>query len=177
MANAMASLEDSSRVRRHAPIRPTGAVACAATWSLFLLPASVAQDPVAAKVHWAYVAPVRPQPAPTANPAHTASTAIDALLLAGIEARGLTPTPRADRATLLRRASLDLIGLPPTLAELDAFLADPSQEREAFARQVDRLLASPHYGERWALPWLDLARYADSNGFNFDGARPMWRSS
>ena len=138
-------------------------------WSLLLLPALVVQDPAAPPPHWAYVAPVRSQPA------QTDTTPIDALLLAGIAAQGLTPAPRADRATLLRRASLDLIGLPPTLAELDAFLADPAPEREAFARQVDRLLASPHYGERWALPWLDLARYADTNGFNFDSERPMWR--
>jgi Protein of unknown function (DUF1549)/Protein of unknown function (DUF1553) len=139
-------------------------------WSVLLLsllaPQDVAPSP---QRHWAYVAPVRPAPP------RTDLAPIDAFLLAGIEANGLTPAPRADRATLLRRASLDLIGLPPTPVELDAFLADPAPEPDAFARQVDRLLASPHYGERWALPWLDLARYADTNGFNFDGERPMWR--
>jgi hypothetical protein len=139
-------------------------------WSLLLSTLLMPQEPAPRPPrHWAYVAPVQ-----TAPP-RTDVAPIDAFLLAGIEANGLSPAPRADRATLLRRASLDLIGLPPALAELDAFLADPAGDAQAFATQVDRLLASPHYGERWALPWLDLARYADTNGFNFDAARPMWR--
>ena len=85
---------------------------------------------------------------------------------------GLKPSPEADRATLLRRVSLDLVGLPPTPEEVDAFLADRSPD--AYERQVDRLLASPHYGERWARRWLDLARYADTNGYEKDRPRSIW---
>jgi hypothetical protein len=99
---------------------------------------------------------------------------IDAFVLAELEAKGLGPAPPADKGTLLRRASLDLIGLPPTPEELDAFLADNSPK--AFERVVDRLLASSQYGERWARHWLDLARYAESEGFKSDETRPnVWR--
>ena len=88
-------------------------------------------------------------------------------------ARGAaTPSPEADRATLIRRLSLDLIGLPPTIAEVDAFLAD--DRPGAYERVVDRLLASPHYGERWARRWLDRARYADTNGYEKDRERSIW---
>src|SRR5207247_7156316 len=84
----------------------------------------------------------------------------------------LAPSPDADRVTLLRRLSLDLIGLPPTIEEVDAFLKDRGQN--AYQKQVDRLLASPHYGERWGRIWLDAARYADSNGFEKDKPRQVW---
>jgi hypothetical protein len=97
---------------------------------------------------------------------------IDAFVLARLEAEGLSPSPEADRATLLRRLSLDLIGLPPKPEELDAFLADRAPG--AYERQVDRLLASPHYGERWGRHWLDAARYADSDGFEKDKQRFVW---
>jgi hypothetical protein len=97
---------------------------------------------------------------------------IDAFLLARLDREGLKPSPEADRATLLRRASLDITGLPPTPAELDRFLADSSPN--AYEKQVDRLLASPHYGERWARIWLDAARYADSNGYEKDAPRLVW---
>ena len=90
-----------------------------------------------------------------------------------LEREGIAPSPEADRATLIRRVSLDLIGLPPTPAEVDAFLAD--DRPDAYERLVDRLLASPHYGERWARPWLDLARYADSNGYSIDAPRSIWK--
>ena len=101
-------------------------------------------------------------------------TPIDAFVLAKLEAKGLRPAPRADRITLLRRASLDLTGLPPTPEETAAFLADTSPD--AFSKVVDRLLASPHYGERWGRHWLDLARYAESEGFKSDETRPnAWR--
>ena len=117
--------------------------------------------------HWAYVAPTRPTPpSPAVHP-------IDAFLEPRLRAAGLTPAPEADRATLLRRLSFDLIGLPPTPAELDAFLADTRSD--AFERQVHRLLTSPHYGEHQATAWLDLARYADTGGFNFDQPRSMWK--
>jgi hypothetical protein len=99
---------------------------------------------------------------------------LDAFLLAKLHAAGLTFSPPATKEAQLRRVSLDLIGLPPTLAELDAFLADTSPD--AWAKVVDRLLASPHYGERWGRHWLDLARYADTEGFEHDVTRPnAWR--
>ncbi len=101
-------------------------------------------------------------------------TPIDAFILARLEAEGLRPAPPADKPTLLRRVTFDLIGLPPTPAEQQAFLADNSPE--AFARVVDRLLARPEYGERWGRHWLDVARYAESNGYERDGAKPSaWR--
>ena len=93
-------------------------------------------------------------------------------VLARLEREGLEPSPEADRATLIRRLSLDLIGLPPTIAEVDAFVADTSPD--AYEKLVDRLLASPHYGERWARRWLDLARYADTNGYEKDRERSIW---
>ena len=98
---------------------------------------------------------------------------IDAFVLARLEKEGLTPSPEAPRETLLRRLSLDLVGLPPTPEEVDAFLADTRPD--AYEKVVDRLLASPHYGERWARPWLDLARYADTNGYEKDQRRTAWR--
>ncbi len=99
---------------------------------------------------------------------------IDAFVVARLQAEGLTPSPEADRATLLRRVSLDLTGLPPTPAEISDFLAD--QSSGAYEHQVDRLLRSPHYGERWAREWLDLAHYADSDGYEKDNARAWsWR--
>jgi hypothetical protein len=101
-------------------------------------------------------------------------TPIDAFVLEKLEADGLTPNPAADRVTLLRRATIDMTGLPPTQQEIDSFVADKSAD--AWEKVVDRLLASPAYGERWARHWLDVARYADSNGFKADETRPyMWR--
>jgi len=123
------------------------------------------------KRHWAYRKPVRPEPPVVAN-ANWIRNPIDRFVLARLEREGLAPAPEADRETLIRRVSLDLIGLPPTLAEVDAFLADTGAD--AYERVVDRLLASPHYGERWARPWLDLARYADTNGYEKDRRRSAW---
>ena len=123
------------------------------------------------KDHWAFKAPVRPA-LPRVGRADWVRTPIDAFVLARLEKEGLAPAPEADKATLLRRVSLDLTGLPPTLAELDAFLADTAPD--AYAKQVDRLLESPHYGERWARHWLDAARYADSDGFEKDKPRDAW---
>ena len=124
------------------------------------------------KGHWAYTKPVRPEPPSVANAAWVRNP-IDRFVLARLEREGLTPAPEANRETLIRRVSLDLVGLPPTLAEIDAFLADPSPD--AYEKVVDRLLASPHYGERWARPWLDLARYADTNGYEKDRRRAAWK--
>ena len=121
--------------------------------------------------HWAFKAPVRPALPPVADNSW-ARTPVDRFILARLEREGLKPSPEADRVTLLRRLSLDLIGLPPTLEEVDAFVADTSPD--AYQRQVERLLASPHYGERWGRQWLDAARYADSDGFEKDKPRFVW---
>jgi len=121
--------------------------------------------------HWAFVAPrVAPPPA-VKNPAWV-RTPVDAFVLAKLEAAGLSPQKEADRGILARRVALDLTGLPPTPEEADAFLKDPAPD--AYEKYVDRLLASPHYGERWARRWLDLARYADTNGYEKDRPRSMW---
>lgn len=120
--------------------------------------------------HWAYSKPVRPEPPQVPVPAY--GNDIDRFLHARLVQAGLEPNSRADKAKLLRRVSLTLTGLPPTLNDLDAFLADDAAE--AYERAVDRLLASDRYGERWAQHWLDLARYADSNGFQADQLRDIW---
>ena len=122
--------------------------------------------------HWAYVKPKRREPPAVSNTAW-ARTPIDRFVLARLDAEKLSPSPEASKSTLLRRVTFDLIGLPPTPEELDAFLTDASPD--AYEKVVDRLLASPHYGERWARPWLDLARYADTNGFEKDSRREMWK--
>ncbi len=121
--------------------------------------------------HWAFKTPARPE-LPKVKDAAWVRNPIDAFVLAKLEKEGLKPSPEADRATLLRRLSLDLIGLPPTIAEQDAYLADTSPD--AYEKQVDRLLKSPHYGERWARRWLDRARYADTNGYEKDRERSIW---
>jgi hypothetical protein len=121
--------------------------------------------------HWAYEAPVRGEP-PAVKDAGRARNAIDRFVFARLEREGLAPAPEAARATLIRRVTLDLTGLPPTTAEVDAFCAD--QSPDAYEKVVDRLLASPRYGERMAMDWLDAARYADTNGYQNDFARSMW---
>jgi hypothetical protein len=122
--------------------------------------------------HWAFE-PVSRPPLPQVSRPDWAKNEIDYFVLARLEAEGFRPSPVAERATLVRRLSLDLTGLPPTLAEVEAFLVDESPE--AYERLVDRLLASPHYGEAMALPWLEAARYADTDGYQNDGPRTMWR--
>jgi hypothetical protein len=123
------------------------------------------------KQHWAFLPP-RQAPLPRVRQREWPRNPIDYFVLTRLEAEGLRPSPRADRYTLVRRAYLDLIGLPPTPAEADAFVNDPSPA--AYEHLVDRLLASPHYGERWARRWLDLARYADTNGYEKDRPRSIW---
>jgi hypothetical protein len=126
----------------------------------------------AVREHWSFVAPVRPS-LPRPQRAGWTANEIDAFTLATMEREGLLPAPPADRVTLLRRVALDLVGLPPTPDEVAAFVADEGEG--AYERQVRRLLASPHFGERWARPWLDLARYADSSGYGSDPLRPyLW---
>jgi len=123
--------------------------------------------------HWAFVRPKRPE-IPAVKDRSWARNPIDAFILARLEALGLRPALEADRATQLRRLSFDLTGLPPTPEELDLFLADSSPDADE--RVVERLLASPHYGERSAQHWLDLARFAETDGFEFDQVRPdAWR--
>lgn len=121
--------------------------------------------------HWAYAAPVR-HPVPKVQSPDWCRNGMDFFVLERLEKEGLKPSPEADKATLLRRASLDLTGLPPTIEELDRFLND--KRKDAFEHAVDRLLDSPHYGERWARPWLDLARYADTQGYEKDNRRSIW---
>ena len=121
--------------------------------------------------HWAFVAPRRSQ-APVLKNGHGSGNPIDNFIFTRLEREGLKPSPEADKATLARRLYLDLTGLPPTTVDLDVFLADRSPD--AYEKLVDKLLASPHYGERMALMWLDLARYADSHGYHIDSHRDMW---
>lgn len=121
--------------------------------------------------HWAYVPPVRPA-APAVQSASWPRNGIDNFVLARIEASGLAQAAEASRETLIRRVSLDLVGLPPTPDEVRAFVDDTSPD--AYERVVDRLLANPQYGVRQALAWLDLARYADSQGYPNDGDRSIW---
>jgi hypothetical protein len=122
--------------------------------------------------HWSFLPPKRPVLPKVSNPAWVRN-GIDYFVLERLDREGLKPSPEADRATLIRRVTLDLTGLPPTIAEVDAFLADTSPD--AYHRLVDRLLASPRYGERMAARWLDAARYADTNGYQTDAERFMWR--
>src|SRR5207249_10665406 len=117
------------------------------------------------KKHWAYIPPKRPSLPKVTNKAWL-KTPINQFVLVRLEKEGLAPSPEADRVTLLRRIILDLIGLPPSVEDVDLFLKDRS--RTAYEKQVDRLLNSPHYGERWGRLWLDAARYADSDGYEKD---------
>jgi len=111
--------------------------------------------------HWSFL-PLRPQAVPTVDNRAWCQTPVDAFVLAKLEANGMRPNPAADKRTLIRRVTFDLTGLPPTEGEVQAFLSDSSPD--AYARVVDRLLASPHYGERWARYWMDVARYSDTKG-------------
>lgn len=124
------------------------------------------------KQHWAFVPPVRPKLPAAGKHQSKISNPIDAFVFARLENEALAPSAPADRSTLARRAAFDLIGLPPTLEEADAFVKDTSPD--AFEKFVDGLLASPRYGERWGRRWMDLARYADTNGYEKDRPRTIW---
>jgi mono/diheme cytochrome c family protein len=150
------------RMPYHAPPLPPQQIALLKQWI---------KDGAQWSDHWAFVAP-KDQPLPAVKNTAWPRQPLDRFVLNRLEREGLQPSGEADRAALLRRVSLDLIGLPPTEAELTNFLTDHSPL--AYERQVDRLLASPHYGERWAALWLDLARYADSRGYEADHDRPVW---
>lgn len=147
-------------------------IALIARWIDAGAQAPASETPDDGRSHWAFRPPVRPALPVVRNRAWIRN-AIDAFVLARLEARGIAPSPQADRITLARRLYLDLIGLPPQPEELEAFLADTRPD--AYERLVERLLASPHYGERWARHWLDVARYADSHGYTIDGPREMWK--
>ena len=130
--------------------------------------------------HWAFL-PLSDAPPPAVKGKAWVKNGIDNFILAKLESENLVPSPEADRATLIRRVSLDLTGLLPSPEEVAAFLADVSNETnkshrsdKSYEAVVDRLLASPHYGERWGRHWLDQARYGDSNGYAVDGPRAMW---
>ncbi len=149
------------------PPRRTAVLALA----LVLATAASRADPPAG--HWAFVRPKRPE-IPSTKSQFSAKNPIDAFVLAKLEAAGLTFAPPATREQLIRRVTFDLTGLPPTPEEVDAFVKDESAD--AWEKVIDRLLASPAYGERWGRHWLDLARYADTNGYEFDEPRPdAWR--
>ncbi len=126
--------------------------------------------------HWAFISPVRPEvpnlKSEISNLKSQISNPIDQFIIARLDQAGLKPSPEADKTTLIRRVSFDLTGLPPSPSEVDAFLADTSAN--AYEKVVDRLLKSPRYGEQMARPWLDMARYADSNGFQVDSSRFQW---
>jgi hypothetical protein len=123
--------------------------------------------------HWSF-RPVKRSEPPPVNHTEWPRNAIDRFVLARLESKKIAPAPEADRRTLIRRLSLDLVGLPPTPAEIEAFVNDTRSD--AYEQLVDRLLDSPHFGERWGRHWLDLARYADSDGYEKDSARPFaWR--
>ena len=131
------------------------------------------EKPRAESSHWAFRSLVRPVP-PAVKDSSRVRNPVDRFVLAKLEAEGVGPSPEADGATLLRRLSLDLIGLPPTLADRAEFMADGSGR--AYENAVDRFLESPHFGEKWARHWLDLARYSDSDGYRQDDFRPhAWR--
>jgi hypothetical protein len=128
-------------------------------------PEDLGQEPLITpeeRAHWAYQ-PIKPVGPPNVVAADRVATPIDRFLLARLQQQRLTYSSPADKATLIRRAALDLTGLPPTPDEIDAFLADNSPQ--AYERLLDRLLASPRYGERWGRHWLDVAGYADSDGY------------
>jgi Protein of unknown function (DUF1549)/Protein of unknown function (DUF1553)/Planctomycete cytochrome C len=157
------SADPEARMPYHAPPLPPQQIALLRRWI---------KEGAKWEDYWAFVAP-KPQSLPAVKRSGWAHQPLDRFILDRLEKEGLEPSPEADKASLLRRVSLDLTGLPPTPEEQAAFLADSSAN--AYEKQVDRLLASPHYGERWAALWLDLARYADSKGYEADRERPgVW---
>jgi hypothetical protein len=161
---------------RHPRLLPALAICLAGLFSVLSKPAWARDEQESAASrskmqHWGFQAPIRPA-LPAVKRPEWIRAPVDRFVLARLEKEGLAPGPEADRATLLRRLSLDLTGLPPTIAEADAFLADKSAD--AYEKQVERLLSSPHYGERWGRHWLDAARYADSDGYEKDMSRQIY---
>jgi hypothetical protein len=163
--------DDENRMPQKAPALPPRTIGLFRAWidQGAVWPDGAAGD-LKLETHWAYVRPVRRDP--PAAPA--ARNPIDNFILARLGKEGIAPSPEADRTTLIKRLSYDLLGLPVDVADVDAFAADPAPD--AYEKLVDRLLASPHFGERWGRHWLDKARYADSDGYEKDNNRPdAWR--
>jgi hypothetical protein len=159
----LTSTDPEARMPYHGPPLPPQQIALLRRWI---------KEGAKWEDYWAFVPPA-PRPLPQVKRADWVRQPMDRFILARLEKEGLEPSPEADKAALLRRVSLDLTGLPPTPEEEAAFLADSSPG--AYEKQVDRLLASPRYGERWASMWLDLARYADTKGYEADYDRPgVW---
>jgi mono/diheme cytochrome c family protein len=175
LLHALNGEKDVSKMPPEGRPRPTAAeIAIIKRWIDAGAPAPKEEVALAATVktdHWAFK-PVKRAALPAVKQKDWVRNPIDAYILARLEKDNLAPSKDADRITLLRRVSLDLTGLPPTPAEVAAFVND--QGPDAYDKAVDHLLKSPHYGERWARHWLDLARYADSNGFTIDGPRTIW---
>ncbi len=169
----VAGLGDQARMPMGAKPLPAEQIAILKRWidAGAKWPDGVGAQVSEVKKHWAFIPPQRPAQPTVSQPAWVRNP-IDAFILARLDKEQLKPSPAADRITLLRRLSLDLTGLPPTIEEVDAFVADKSAN--AYEKQVDRLLASPHYGERWGRHWLDAARYADSDGYEKDKMRNVW---
>ncbi len=159
----LTSTDPEARMPYHAPPLPPQQISLLRRWI---------KEGAKWEDYWAFVPPAQ-QPLPQVKHPDWARQPMDRFVLARLEKEGLAPAPESDKATLLRRVSFDLTGLPPTPEEEAAYLADSSPL--AYEKQVDRLLASPHFGERWASMWLDLARYADSKGYEADYDRPgVW---
>ena len=174
LLDALKGLKGYTAMPLNRPALPEKSIRLLASWidqGAKAPPDEVADDGTG-RNHWAFKAPQRP-PVPAVKNATWARNPIDRIVLARLERDRIKPSPEADRVTLLRRVTLDLVGLPPDPEEVDAFQADKLPG--AFERAVDRLLASPHYGERWGRNWLDLARYADTHGFSVDGPREVWK--
>src|SRR5437764_6970428 len=143
---------------------------------VFLVSLSLASSIAAADVHWSFQPRGKPTVPSVGDPVWRAwpRTGVDSFILKALLAKNLRPAPEADRGVLARRLTFDFTGLPPTPDEISAFVNDP--RADAYERLVDRLLASPRYGERWAQHWLDVVRFAESDGFEYDRYRPgMWR--
>ena len=126
--------------------------------------------------HWAFIAPKKVETPTEFSEAFSPSNPIDNFILSRLAKEGLSPSPEADPITFIRRLNLDLVGLPPTISEVDEYVAAFNKDADLARRElVDRLLKSPHYGERWGRWWLDQARYADSNGYSIDAPRQIWK--
>ncbi len=149
----------------------TASIAAVRGWIDAGAPLPAAETP-GHRVHWAFVPPERRTPPGPVEEGFSGGHPLDAWIGHRLKEAGLAPSPEADRATLIRRVSLDLTGLPPDPERIEAFVADPRPD--AYERLVEELLGSPHHGERWARWWLDVARYADSNGYSADAPRSIW---
>ena len=175
MIQAVRGAADVSKMPPKGPALSPGEIELLARWidEGAKLPAAIGLSAAGRKSdHWSFQPLSNPNPPAVNNPGW-ARNPLDTFVLSRLEAANLAPSSEAKKATLIRRLSLDLLGLPPTLEQVDEFVSDT--RGDAYERLVDRLLVSPHYGERWARHWLDVARYADSNGYTIDGGRSIWK--